>query len=162
MTDREDSSIVPDHSRAEATIALASDHGGVELKALLVDHLRATGHDVLDLGTQGPESVDYPDIANTLAQALRAGRAGRGVLICGTGIGISIAINRHADMRGALVHDAFGARLARQHNDANVLVLGGRTTGPEIAKDCADIFLSTPFEGGRHARRVAKLGTPSA
>jgi ribose 5-phosphate isomerase B len=138
-------------------VALAGDHGALELKALLAAHLGAKGIEVLDLGTHGPESVDYPDFANVMAETLRAGKAERGILMCGTGIGISIAINRHPDMRGALVHDAYGARLCREHNDANVLVLGGRTTGPEIAKDCVDIFLSTDFEGGRHARRVAKL-----
>ncbi|WP_051013835.1 ribose 5-phosphate isomerase B [Pararhodospirillum photometricum] len=139
-------------------VALASDHGALEMRAMLAAHLRARGVDVLDLGTPGPDAVDYPDMADLLAETLRAGRASRGILLCGTGIGISIAINRHPDMRGALVHDAYGARLCRQHNDANILVLGGRTTGSEVAKECVDIFLATPFEGGRHARRVAKLG----
>ncbi|MCF8480169.1 MAG: ribose 5-phosphate isomerase B [Rhodospirillum sp.] len=138
-------------------VALAGDHGALEMKSLLAAHLTAKGFDVVDLGTHGLESVDYPDFADLLAQTLREGKAERGILMCGTGIGISIAINRHRDMRGALVHDAYGARLCREHNDANVLVLGGRTTGPEIAKDCVDIFLATAFEGGRHARRVAKM-----
>ncbi|HLO75285.1 MAG TPA: ribose 5-phosphate isomerase B [Magnetospirillum sp.] len=139
------------------TIALASDHGGVELKTLLAQHLESRGFAVLDLGTDGAQSVDYPDFAVAMADALRDGRAARGVLMCGSGIGISIAANRFAHVRAALVHDAYGARMCRLHNDANVLVLGGRTVGPEIAKDCLDIFLSTEFEGGRHARRVAKL-----
>lgn len=139
-------------------LALASDHGGFEMKALLAADLSALGWAALDLGTDGPGSVDYPDFALALAQALKDGRAERGLLVCGTGIGISIAANRHAHIRAALVHDGFGARMARQHNDANVLVLGGRTTGPEIARECLRIFLETPFEGGRHARRVAKLG----
>ncbi|GEO82469.1 ribose 5-phosphate isomerase B [Pararhodospirillum oryzae] len=152
------SPIAPEDDQPRPVVALASDHGALELRALLVAHLQEQGWPVLDLGTHGPGSVDYPDIANLMAETMRAGKAGRGVLLCGTGIGISIAINRHADMRGALVHDAYGARLCRLHNDANVLVLGGRTTGPEIAKECVDLFLSTPFEGGRHARRVAKLG----
>lgn len=139
------------------TIALASDHGGVELKTLLAQQLESLGYAVLDLGTDGAQSVDYPDFAVAMANALAEGKAARGVLMCGSGIGISIAANRFAHVRAALVHDAYGARMCRLHNDANVLVLGGRTIGPEIAKDCLDIFLSTEFEGGRHARRVAKL-----
>lgn len=139
------------------TIALASDHGGVELKTLLAQHLEAQGYVVLDLGTDGAQSVDYPDFAVAIADALKQGKAARGVLMCGSGIGISIAANRFAHVRAALVHDAYGARMCRMHNDANVLVFGGRTIGPEIAKDCLDLFLSTEFEGGRHARRVAKL-----
>ncbi|NFV79924.1 ribose 5-phosphate isomerase B [Magnetospirillum aberrantis] len=139
------------------TIALASDHGGVELKTLLARHLESLGYAVLDLGTDGAQSVDYPDFAVAMAEALKEGRATRGVLMCGSGIGISIAANRFAHVRAALVHDAYGAKMCRQHNDANVLVMGGRTVGPEIAKDCLDLFLQTEFEGGRHARRVAKL-----
>ena len=102
--------------------------------------------------------MDYPDYANALAETLREGKAKRGVLVCGSGIGVSIAANRHPGIRAALCHDAVTARLARQHNDANVLVMGSRTTGLEVAKDCLRIFLTTAFEGGRHARRVAKLG----
>jgi len=139
------------------TIAIASDHGGVELKTLLVADLDGLGWTVLDLGTDGPASVDYPDFAMKVAETLKAGQADRAVLICGTGIGISIAANRHAHIRAALVHDAFGARMCRQHNDANVLVLGGRTIGPEVARDCLKIFLDTEFEGGRHGRRVDKM-----
>lgn len=139
------------------TIALASDHGGVELKAVLKAEAEHLGFSTLDLGTDGPDSVDYPDFAQAMAAALKDGRASRGVLLCGTGIGISIAANRFGHVRAALVHDAYGARMARQHNDANVLVLGGRTMGSEIAKECLSIFLATPFEGGRHQRRIAKL-----
>jgi ribose 5-phosphate isomerase B len=139
-------------------IALAADHGGFELKALLVLHLRAKGYEVLDLGTDSLDAVDYPDIVEKIVGALRAGRAMRGVLMCGTGIGASIAANRNPEIRAALCHDITTARLSRQHNDANVLVLGGRTTGIETAKDCVDVFLATAFEGGRHARRVGKLG----
>jgi ribose 5-phosphate isomerase B len=139
------------------TIALASDHGGVELKALLAEHLQAKGFAVLDLGTDGSQSVDYPDFAVAVAKALGEGKAARGILVCGSGIGISIAANRFAHVRAALIHDAYGARMCRLHNDANVIVFGGRTIGSEIAKDCLDVFLSTEFEGGRHARRVAKL-----
>lgn len=143
------------------TIALAADHGGFALKALLIEHLRANGFDVVDLGTHSLDAVDYPDIAETIVGALRAGRARRGVLMCGTGIGASIAANRNPEIRAALCHDVTTARLARRHNDANVLVLGGRTTGVETAKDCLDVFLATAFEGGRHARRVNKLGARS-
>lgn len=139
------------------TIALASDHGGVELKDMLKGELQKRGFEVLDLGTDGSASVDYPDYAEKMAEAIKSGKVSRGVLMCGTGIGISIAANRHAHIRAALVHDGFGARMARLHNDANVLVLGGRTIGPEIAKECVDLFLSTEFEGGRHQLRVAKL-----
>jgi ribose 5-phosphate isomerase B len=139
-------------------IALASDHGGVELKDLLKAQLQTEGYDVLDLGTNGSASVDYPDYAKAVADALSSGAAARGVLVCGTGIGIGIAANRYAHVRAALIHDAFGARMCRQHNDANVIVFGGRTIGSEVAKDCLEIFLTTEFEGGRHARRVAMLG----
>jgi ribose 5-phosphate isomerase B len=139
------------------TIAIAADHGGFDLKSLLILELRALGYDVLDLGTMNRDSVDYPDFAAMLAGAIGDGRAARGVLVCGTGIGMSIAANRHRGIRAALVHDVTSARLARQHNDANVLVLGGRVIGPEVAKDCAKTFFTTEFEGGRHARRVAKM-----
>jgi ribose 5-phosphate isomerase B len=139
-------------------IAIAADHGGVELKSLLIKDLQAAGHAVVDLGTHTADSVDYPDFADALAAALKDGRAARGVLICGSGIGISIAANRHRHVRAALVHNETEARLCRQHNDANVIVFGGRTLGPEIARASLSVFLSTAFEGGRHARRVAKMG----
>jgi ribose 5-phosphate isomerase B len=139
------------------TIAIASDHGGVELKATLAGELAELGYEVLDLGTDGPDSVDYPDFAEALTDAIRGGRVQRGVLICGSGIGMSIAANRHREIRAALVHDNLSARLARQHNDANVLVMGGRFIGAEVAKDCLKAFLTTEFEGGRHDRRVGKL-----
>lgn len=142
------------------TIAVAADHGGVELKTLLLADLRARGLDVLDLGTNSTESVDYPDFAQAVAFAIRDGRAARGVLVCGSGIGMSIAANRYPEIRAALVHDNLSARLCRQHNDANVLCLGGRLIGPEVARDCLAAFLDTPFEGGRHARRVAKMSKP--
>lgn len=138
-------------------IAIASDHGGFELKNALSEHLKAAGYDVLDLGTHTPTSVDYPDIAQKMAEEIKNGTVKKGILLCGTGIGISIAANRFPFIRAALVHDAFGARLCREHNDANVLVLGGRTTGPEVAFDCVRIFLTTDFLGDRHARRVEKL-----
>lgn len=138
-------------------VAIAADHAGFDLKEILKAELSSLGCRVLDLGTGGPQSVDYPDFADALAAALADGRAGRGVLICGTGIGISIAANRHRHLRAALCHDSVSARLARAHNDANVLALGARLIGVEVAKDCLRVFLSTPFEGGRHAGRVAKL-----
>jgi ribose 5-phosphate isomerase B len=143
---------------AAGSIAIASDHAGFELKAVLIEELKSAGAAVLDLGTNAPDSVDYPDFANALAKALHDGRAAFGVLVCGTGIGISMAANRHRGIRAAHCRDTTDARLARQHNDANVLALGARTTGPEVAKDCLRIFLATAFEGGRHQRRVDKLG----
>ena len=139
------------------TVVIAADHGGFDLKSALVPELRALGHEVVDLGTMTRDAVDYPDFAEKVADAIRARRASRGVLICGTGIGMSIAANRHREVRAALVHDGLTARLARQHNDANVLVLGGRLLGPALAKDCLAIFFSTAFEGGRHVARVAKM-----
>lgn len=147
---------------SSAFIAIAADHGGVDLKSVLIAELKLMGHTVIDLGTDGSASVDYPDYAAALAQTLRDGRAELGVLLCGTGIGMSIAANRFPWIRAALVHDAFGARLARQHNDANVIAMGGRTIGPELAKDCLRVFLASQFEGGRHARRVAKMGGAAA
>lgn len=140
------------------TVAIASDHAGFEMKRLLAEELGALGREVLDLGTDGPGSVDYPDFGHALAEAVAAGRAARGVLVCGTGIGISIAANRHAGVRAAVCHDETSARLAREHNDANVLALGARLIGDEVAKACLRVFLETDFAGGRHARRVDKLG----
>ncbi len=139
------------------TIAIASDHAGVELKSILAATLDETGYTVQDLGTAGTDSVDYPDFADHMAKALDQGPATRGVLICGTGVGIAMAANRHRGLRAALCHDAITARMGRAHNDANVLVLGARIVGAEVAKDCLRVFLDTPFEGGRHARRVAKM-----
>ena len=138
-------------------VAVAADHGGFDLKTLLLPELSALGLTVLDLGTDDHEPVDYPDFASAVAAAIATGRADCGLLLCGTGIGMSIAANRYPALRAALCHDGLTARLARQHNDANVLVLGGRLLGPEAAKDCVRIFFSTEFEGGRHSRRVAKL-----
>jgi len=142
---------------ASERIAVASDHAGVGLKSVAASLLRELGFDVLDLGTNGPDSVDYPDFADKMAAALKAGDAARGVLICGTGIGISIAVNRHRHVRAARCADATDARLAREHNDANILALGARTIGEETARDCIRTFLETPFEGGRHQRRVDKM-----
>lgn len=143
---------------AAAPIAIASDHAGFDLKTALVEDLQAAGMAVLDLGTNSRDSVDYPDFGDALAQAVISGKATRGILVCGTGIGISIAANRHKGVRAAHCRDTTDARLARLHNDANVIALGARTTGVEVARDCLRIFLSTGFEGGRHQRRVDKLG----
>ena len=138
-------------------VAIACDHGGVEMKSALVEMLSKDGYEILDLGTNQTTSVDYPDYANKLSRALIDGKAFRGVLICGSGIGISIAANRFSQIRAALIHDALGAKLCREHNNANVIAFGGRTLGIETARDCLSIFLNTEFEGGRHERRVAKL-----
>lgn len=139
------------------TVAVGCDHAGLALKAKLSAMLAAMGFQVLDIGTYDEASVDYPDIAGHLVGALSGGRATRGVLICGSGIGMSMAANRHAGIRAALCHDGLTARLARQHNDANVLCLGARIVGEEVARDCLQQFVATPFEGGRHGRRVAKM-----
>lgn len=142
----------------EKAIAIASDHAGYDLKSLLIEELKALGHEALDLGTHDSASVDYPDFGHALAEAIASGKAERGVAVCGTGIGISIAVNRHAGVRAAVCHDETSVRLAREHNDANVLALGARLIGPEVAKDCLKTFLETEFSKGRHTPRVAKLG----
>jgi len=140
------------------TIAIAVDHGGVVLKDAAIEEVRRSGREVIDLGTDSEESVDYPDYAEKLVREMADGNADRGILICGTGIGISIAANRHPGIRAALCYDEDTAALARQHNDANVLCMGGRKTGEALAREIVKIFLETPFEGGRHARRVGKMG----
>lgn len=140
------------------TLAFAADHAGVALKDALLAQAQTRGLTVLDLGTTGTGSVDYPDYADRLAAALADGRATRGVLVCGSGIGISIAANRHRHVRAALCTDATAARLAREHNDANVLVMGARMVGAAVAEDMLATFLDTAHAGGRHAPRVAKLG----
>lgn len=144
----------------DETIALASDHAGYALKQTLKEEVAGLGYGVLDLGADGTESVDYPDFGYAMAHALRDGKAQRGVLICGSGIGISIAANRYPNVRAALVHDALGARLAREHNDANVICFGGRMIGTDVAIDCLRVFLQAAFAGGRHLRRVKKLSIP--
>ena len=140
-------------------IALASDHAGFALKEELKAELESMGYAVLDLGAYDEGSVDYPDFGKAMAEAIETGKAERGVLVCGSGIGISIAANRSTKVRAALCHDETTARLSRQHNDANVLALGARIIGGEVAKDCLKTFLQTEFEGGRHSRRVEKLGS---
>ena len=138
-------------------IVIASDHAAVSLKSLLVPWLREAGHDVLDLGTDGTASVDYPDYGYAIADALADGRAERGIALCGSGIGIAIAANRNSACRCALVSEPLSARFARTHNDANAIALGARMIGEEMAKACVEAFLSHEFEGGRHAARVDKL-----
>ena len=138
-------------------IVLAADHAGYLLKDELVRWLREQGHEVSDLGTNGPESVDYPQFGSRLAKAVASGEAERGIAVCGSGIGISIAVNRNAACRCARVDDPLSAELAREHNDANVLALGGRLIGTDMAKACVTAFLGTGFAGGRHQRRVDQL-----
>ncbi|WP_265563285.1 ribose 5-phosphate isomerase B [Sphingomicrobium arenosum] len=138
-------------------IALASDHAGFELKALLVSTLADAGHEVTDLGPDSKHSVDYPDYGKKLADHVAAGASERGIAICGSGIGISIAVNRNPACRCARVDEPLSAALARQHNDANVIAIGERLVGSDMAKAIVDAFLTTPFEGGRHQRRVDKL-----
>ncbi len=144
---------------SSAVIAIAADHAGFGLKRELISLLSDHGFKLLDLGTNSAESVDYPDFAAALAAAVLQGRAGRGILICGTGIGIGIAANRHPGIRAATCTDSTMARLARAHNDANVISLGSRIIGFETARDCVLTFLASPFDGGeRHQRRIDKLG----
>lgn len=139
-------------------IAIASDHAGFQLKTRVIEFLQKAGHDVLDLGPENADRVDYPDFGYKLAEAIRDGKAPRGIAICGSGIGISIAVNRYKGLRAALAHDVTSAKLSRLHNDANVLALGARLIGEETALECVDVFLKTEFEGGRHEGRVEKLG----
>jgi ribose 5-phosphate isomerase B len=144
---------------SERTVAIAADHAGYALKDELKAELEAGGMRVVDLGTDGPDSVDYPDFGAAAGRAVASGDADLGIVICGTGIGISIAANRIAGVRAAVCHDATSARLAREHNDANVLALGARLLGPEVVRDCVAAFMETTFEGGeRHVRRIGKLG----
>ena len=138
-------------------IALAADHAGFALKDQLRDWLTEAGHQVVDLGTNGPESVDYPRFGSLLAETVAAGKATRGIAVCGSGIGISIAVNRNPACRCALVNEPLSAALAREHNDANVLALGARLTGIDLAKACVSAFLTTDFAGGRHQGRVDLL-----
>jgi ribose 5-phosphate isomerase B len=138
-------------------IALAADHAGYALKDELVGWLREQGHEVIDLGTNGPDSVDYPEYGAKLARAIAAGEAERGIAVCGSGIGIAIAVNRDPKCRCAHVSEPLSAELARTHNDANVLALGARLTGSDMARACVAAFLDSSFAGGRHQRRVDQL-----
>ncbi len=138
-------------------IALSADHAGYLLKDELAEWLRKSGEEVIDLGTNGPESVDYPEFGAKLARAVGSGEADRGIAICGSGIGISIAVNRDPRCRCARVSDPLSARLAREHNDANVIAMGARLIGSDMARACVTEFLICQFEGGRHQRRVEQL-----
>jgi ribose 5-phosphate isomerase B len=142
-------------------IAIASDHAAVELKAELREYLIGQGHEVADLGPENADRVDYPDYGYKLAQVVADGTAQYGVALCGSGIGISIAVNRNPALRCALVSEPLSAALAREHNDANAIAIGARLTGIDMAKACLDAFLSTDFAGGRHGPRVDKLSNPA-
>ncbi|WP_156300382.1 ribose 5-phosphate isomerase B [Streptobacillus canis] len=138
-------------------IVIGNDHAGVEYKNQLVDYLVSKGIEVINVGTDSADSVDYPDIAKEVSKRVLDKTANFGILICGTGIGISIAANKVPGIRAALVTNELCARLSRQHNDANILALGARVTGIELAKSCVDAFLTAEFEGGRHSNRVGKI-----
>ena len=138
-------------------ILIASDHAAFDLKQHVVAFLKEMHHEVDDLGVNGTESVDYPDFAHRLAEGVLRGDGVQGILICGTGLGMSMSANRHPGIRAALCHDAYTAAMARKHNDANVLCLGARVLGTGVAEQIVRVFLSTPFEGGRHQRRVDKI-----
>ncbi|WAT18280.1 ribose 5-phosphate isomerase B [Aurantiacibacter sp. MUD11] len=142
-------------------IAIASDHAAIDMKAELRDWLIEQGHEVADLGPDSTDSVDYPDYGYLLAGVVADGTAERGIALCGSGIGISIAVNRNPQVRCALVSEPLSASLAREHNDANIIAMGARIIGPELAKACIAAFLETGFAGGRHQRRVDKLTNPS-
>jgi ribose 5-phosphate isomerase B len=141
-------------------IAIASDHAAVDLKTVLREWLIDEGHEVADLGPDSHDSVDYPDFGYKLASVVADGTAERGVALCGSGIGISISVNRNPQVRCALVSEPLSAALAREHNNANVIALGARLTGIDMAKACVTAFLATDFAGGRHQRRVDKLSAP--
>jgi ribose 5-phosphate isomerase B len=142
-------------------LALANDHGGYALALTLMRHLDAVGVAYRHFGTDSDASVDYPDFAKPACLAVASGECERGILICGTGIGMSIAANKVRGIRAALCHETFSAEMTRRHNDANVLCLGARVTGDELALRIVDVFLATDFDGGRHAARVAKLENDS-
>ena len=142
-------------------IALASDHAAIELKAVLRDWLIEMGHEVADLGPETTDSVDYPDFGYRLAEVVADGSAERGIALCGSGIGISMSVNRNPKLRCALVSEPLSASLCREHNDANCIALGARLIGVDMAKACVTAFLETEFAGGRHQRHVDKLSNPS-
>ena len=138
-------------------IALASDHGGFDLKESVIAHLLNTGWEVDDLGPHSGDSVDYPDYGIKLAEAVAEKKVERGIVICGTGIGMSIVVNRYPGIRGTLCSDLFTAKLCREHNDSNILIMGGRVIGKGLAAEIVNTWLNTPFEGGRHQRRLDKI-----
>lgn len=135
-------------------IAVGSDHAGYELKEVLAAHLRDNGHEVVDVGTHSTESVDYPEYGAAVGRSVVSGETERGVAVCGSGIGICMAANKVPGVRAATVHDVTSATFTRLHNDANVMCVGERFTGPQVALDAVDAFVATSFEGGRHARRA--------
>lgn len=139
-------------------ISVASDHAGFDLKTQIADLLRSEGHEVIDFGTDSPESVDYPDFAEPAAREVAVGEADFGVLVCGSGVGVAIVANKVDGIRAVHAHDPEEAAMSRQHNNANVLTLGERTTTADSAAEIVKAFLSTGFEGGRHERRVEKIG----
>jgi ribose 5-phosphate isomerase B len=147
---------------APLIIAIGGDHAGLPLKTVLQQALADGGHSLIDFGTNETASVDYPDFAHQVCAAVEEGRASFGVLVCGSGIGMAIAANRHPGIRAAVLHSATEARLTRAHNDANIACFGARLTGPEVALDALTTFIATAFEGGRHARRLAKLSPTAA
>jgi ribose 5-phosphate isomerase B len=138
-------------------IIIGCDHGAFTLKEIIRKHLIQSGYTVQDAGAFGPEPIDYPDVAHRLAERVAGGEFSRGILLCGTGIGMSIAANRHPGIRAALCHDLFGAIMSRRHNDANILAMGGRVTGDILAIEIVKVWLDTPFDGGRHQLRLDKL-----
>lgn len=138
-------------------IGIGSDHGGFALKAQIITHLNREGFEVVDVGNHGESSVDYPDYADKLCEAIAAGEFERGILICGTGIGMSMAANRYRHIRAALCCESFSARMSREHNNANVLCLGGRVLGVELAKDIVHTWLHAEFAGGRHQNRIERF-----
>ena len=143
-------------------IAVACDHGGLQLKRALVRYLASKGHEVIDFGTDTEESCDYPDYALPAAEAVAAGRCERGILVCGTGIGVSLVANNVPGIRCAHCHDTYSAKYTRLHNDANMLAFGQRVIGEGLMEEIVDVFLSTDFEGGRHQRRLDKLAAIEA
>lgn len=143
-------------------IAVGADHAGFSMKQALADHLRGRGLDVIDCGADSTEPVDYPDFGAAVGRAVAEGRADLGLCVCGTGIGIAMAANKIAGVRAAVAHDATSARLARRHNDANVLCLGERLVGSEVARESLDAWLDADFEAGRHTARVAKIDALAA
>jgi len=138
-------------------IAMAADHGGFALKEALKSYLVGLGHEVVDFGTNSAEMVDYPDFVGPAARAVAAGECDRGIVLCGTGLGAMLTANKVRGIRAVVCHECFSARMSRLHNDANVLCLGGRVHGVGLAQELVDLWLQTPFEGGRHARRVDKI-----
>jgi len=139
------------------TIAAGCDHGGFSLKIVLIEHLIESGHEVLDLGTDSNERVDYPDFAEAVAKSVASGEAEFGLLVCGSGIGVCMVANKISGIRAATIHDVTSAHLSREHNDANIICLGERLIGPEVAKEALDVFLASEFQEGRHLNRVKKI-----